>query len=126
MEQLKSVITSFLLLLFLRLRLLDALLSLPDALPLPRPMRRVTSSLANETARSYACTSAVSSQISSSAVVELPSSSNFASTYTNYTAINSMLRCSAQPYLANVSVCSNANPLHYYMLRVSRKADKWH
>ena len=92
MEQLKSVITSFLLLLFLRLRLLDALLSFPDALPLPRPMRRVTSSLANETARSYACTSAVSSQISSSAVVELPSSSNFASTYTNYTAINSIIK----------------------------------
>ena len=24
-----------------------------------------------------------------------------------------------------VCVCSNANPLHYYVLRVPRKADRW-
>ena len=23
-------------------------------------------------------------------------------------------------------VCSNANPLHYYVLRVPRKVDRWH
>ena len=30
---------------------------------------------------------------------------------------------SGGPYLVNV--CSNANPLHYYALRVPRKADRW-
>ena len=25
-----------------------------------------------------------------------------------------------------VCVCSNANPLHYYVLRILRKADRWH
>ena len=32
----------------------------------------------------------------------------------------------ARPHIADVCVCSNANPLHYYMLRVPLKADRWH
>ena len=31
--------------------------------------------------------------------------------------------CGAKRYMS-ISVCSNANPLHYYALRVPRKADR--
>ena len=31
------------------------------------------------------------------------------------------------PFVRRVCyVCSNANPLHYYALRVPRKVDRWH
>ena len=36
----------------------------------------------------------------------------------SYTSSNFYRKC--------VCVCSNANPLHYYMFRVPRKVDRWH
>ena len=60
---------------FFFLGFLGIVLSFPDTLSVPSPIRRATSSFAKDTARSYACTKAVSSQMSSSAVAEPPSSS---------------------------------------------------
>ena len=36
------------------------------------------------------------------------------------------LTISLEKYIHQINVCSNANPLHYYVLRVPRKVDRWH
>ena len=35
------------------------------------------------------------------------------------------LAAKGEPGMKNMCVCSNANPLHYYVLRILHRADRW-